>query len=226
MTENATPAAFPAPTTSLHLQGVGQHPALRADELVRGCVTAWNGGELSAVLAVEPASAHFLNVTMQALTWTTEGYELTGEPYARRMRKDRTVGYSPKVTVEIGVLPSEAPVEADEPAPVTRHDFTTVECDLINLAVRLGFADAVEIGVLMLEHGPNAETILARLDDFADARRHCTPAEQSAMRDWFAARESVRVLQAPDDDREDKFGFRAEAVANARAIVERLEVRA
>jgi hypothetical protein len=104
---NVSPT-FPAPTTTVHLQYVGTHHAVRADELTVGCVIVWNGGELSLVTKIERTSKCFLAVTSERLSYSAEhGYQIVksslyGDKYStRRMKLDRAVAYSPRATVEV-----------------------------------------------------------------------------------------------------------------------------
>lgn len=94
-------ATFPAPTTTVHLQCVGEHHALRATELFVGCVTVWNHGGLEVVTRIEQASKCYFNVSIRPVEWTKAGYVVSEKEYVRRMKTSRTVGYSPKATAAL-----------------------------------------------------------------------------------------------------------------------------
>lgn len=102
------------------------------------------------------------------------------------------------------------------PRTLTRFDISLVHRDMLNAAVRIGLVDAVEIGVLIHNHGTNIEAVLDELSEAAYARIHDDPKTRLA---WIEIRESVSCLQEPDDGLPDKFGFRADARARAREVV-------
>jgi hypothetical protein len=95
-------ATFPAPTGSLHLQHVGEHFGIQVSEIVPGCVLVWNTGALTEVVAVVRVSAKFANVIQRSFTRDRAGNVSQDRHFhSRRMKLDRVVGYSPRVTAEI-----------------------------------------------------------------------------------------------------------------------------
>lgn len=100
---NAVARTAPAPTSSIHLQYVGNQHALRVSEVVPGCVLVWNTGALTEVVAVIPMSAKFVNVVQRSFTRHPITGVVTADAHfhSRRMKLDRLVGYSPRVTTEI-----------------------------------------------------------------------------------------------------------------------------
>lgn len=103
MTETLTP---PAPTTSLHLQRVGETDALLTEQLWVGAVVVWNFGSVSMVVGMKQTSKCFYEVTTRSLSWdsATKQWAFTGETYTRRMKIGRAVGYSPHTTAEAANL--------------------------------------------------------------------------------------------------------------------------
>lgn len=94
-----TTPTFPVPSTSLHLQYVGEHMAVLVSELVVGCVVVWNGGAQSLVTEITPVSKCFVNVSLRSLTWTiANGFALSDKVYVRKMKTSRAVAYSPATT--------------------------------------------------------------------------------------------------------------------------------
>ncbi len=73
-------------TGRIHLQGIGNAPAIQASELHAGDRIMWNFGYIYTVVSVEDASAKFI--------WLTERAE-DGKEYTRKLRKDRAVAKLP-----------------------------------------------------------------------------------------------------------------------------------
>lgn len=71
---------------TIHLQGIGNAPAIQASELRAGDRIMWNYGITYTVVSVEDASAKFI--------WLTERAE-DGKEYTRKLRKDRAVAKLP-----------------------------------------------------------------------------------------------------------------------------------
>jgi hypothetical protein len=94
-----TALTFPAPTGSLHLQFVGEQVAIEVENLVPGCMTVWNTGSLEFCVGVERISPKFY--ALKTLSVKIENGLMVvrdGEPFARRCKAGRMVGYSPKAT--------------------------------------------------------------------------------------------------------------------------------
>ena len=79
-------AAAAATTPSIHLQAVGSVRAKRADELQVGDITIWNFGLRARVEAVREVSKCYVEADLRS--------EESGNVNARRMKKDRLVGFS------------------------------------------------------------------------------------------------------------------------------------
>ena len=75
---------------SIHLQGIGQQIAKPAETIAVGDVLVWNYGCLSTVAAVRNVSPKFIEID------TTSD----GKQYTRRLKKDRLVGWSPRLTAD------------------------------------------------------------------------------------------------------------------------------
>jgi hypothetical protein len=72
---------------SVHLQGIGRVPAVRADELQPGMLLSWNWAPAGyKIIAVRSISAHYVEVT--------EASRETGEVHRRRIKKDVMVAAS------------------------------------------------------------------------------------------------------------------------------------
>lgn len=95
--------SFPAPSTTIHLQYVGEHHALIVSELTVGCVTVWNGGGLYVVTNIEEASKCFAAVTMAKVEYAVAGgYSVSNHDlWVRKMKTSRAIGYSPKATAAL-----------------------------------------------------------------------------------------------------------------------------
>lgn len=76
-------------TLGLHLQGVGLHVAKRATEIKIGDVLVWNYGHTSEVVAVREVSPQFIAIDEKSES---------GKVYTRRIKKSRTIAWSPKMT--------------------------------------------------------------------------------------------------------------------------------
>lgn len=83
---------------TIHLQGLGQHPAIPVRDLTVGTVLVWNAGHLSVVTAVERVSPCYHAVTTQPVEFTRDGYVVSSEIYRRRFKGDRLVAVSAEVT--------------------------------------------------------------------------------------------------------------------------------
>ena len=79
-------AVAPASAPSIHLQAVGSVRAKRADELQVGDITIWNFGLRARVEAVREVSKCYVEADLRS--------EESGNVNARRMKKDRLVGFS------------------------------------------------------------------------------------------------------------------------------------
>ena len=79
-------AAAAATTPAIHLQAVGSGRAKRADELQVGDITIWNFGLRARVEAVREVSKCYVEADLRS--------EESGNVNARRMKKDRLVGFS------------------------------------------------------------------------------------------------------------------------------------
>ena len=69
-------------TATIHLQGIGNAPAIQASDLRAGDRIMWNYGYTYTVVSITDVSAKFIGITERA----TDGRE-----YARKLRKDRLV---------------------------------------------------------------------------------------------------------------------------------------
>jgi hypothetical protein len=101
MNAASTSPTFPAPTGSLHLQYVGEQVAIEVESLVAGCITVWNSGGLEMCVGVERVSPKFFSLMTK--TVTVEAGEMVvrdGEPFARRCKVGRMVGYSPAASAK------------------------------------------------------------------------------------------------------------------------------
>lgn len=76
-------------TLGLHLQGVGLHIAKLATEIKVGDVLVWNYGHTSEVVAVRDASPQYLSIDAKCND---------GKVWTRKIKKSRTVAWSPKMT--------------------------------------------------------------------------------------------------------------------------------
>ena len=73
---------------TIHLQGLGEVPAIPARELKPGMLTCWNQSWKEwRVVSVEEASAKFLRVVEEKIS--------DGKRYERRLAKDRLVAAFP-----------------------------------------------------------------------------------------------------------------------------------
>jgi hypothetical protein len=92
---------FPAPTGSLHLQYVGEQIAIEVESLVAGCITVWNSGGLEMCVGVERVSPKFFSLMTKTVT-VEDGKMVVrdGEPFARRCKVGRMVGYSPAASAK------------------------------------------------------------------------------------------------------------------------------
>lgn len=106
-----------ATTKTTHIQGVGQVPAVQAQQLVPGDQVMWNGGHVVEVLAVEEASPCFLRVR---LTSSTPG---DTKPDIRRWKKTAIIG----VQSAQALAPATATTTTEEPeaGEQTEPDFYT-----------------------------------------------------------------------------------------------------
>ena len=75
---------------SIHLQGIGQQIAKPAETIAVGDVLVWNYGCLSTGAAVRNVSPKFIEIDTTA----------DGKQYTRRLKKDRLVGWSPRLTAD------------------------------------------------------------------------------------------------------------------------------
>ena len=66
----------------IHLQGIGNAPAIQASELREGDRIMWNHGYTYTVVSIVDVSAKFIAITERAAD---------GREYTRRLRKDRLV---------------------------------------------------------------------------------------------------------------------------------------
>ncbi len=55
---------------------------------------------------------------------------------------------------------------------IDRFEFNQDERDLLNLAVDLDILDGVELGILMMNHGPNFDPINEKIIQYGYAHRH------------------------------------------------------
>ncbi len=76
-------------TLGLHLQGVGLHIAKLATEIKIGDVLVWNYGHTSEVVAVRDASPQYIAIDEKCES---------GKILTRRIKKSRTIAWSPKMT--------------------------------------------------------------------------------------------------------------------------------
>lgn len=95
-------------------------------------------------------------------------------------------------------------------SPVTsRHDFTQTTRDLLNYAVRIEAVDAVELAVLVVEHGTDVDAILEEVTNSAFACRHHAGQRHTL---WADALDAYRVVQPAeregDSDAIDRFRMR------------------
>jgi hypothetical protein len=83
--------------STVHLQGIGEHKAIPANELRKGMVVVWNYGYKSIVDAIEPSK------TGKTLTLTLTSCE-TKQQHKRRVGADRLVAVDDThVAVVVGV---------------------------------------------------------------------------------------------------------------------------
>lgn len=75
-------------SASIHLQGIGRQIAKPAAEIVIGDVLVWNYGCLSTVVAARSVSPKFVEIDTTC----------DGKQYTRRLKKDRLVAWSPRLT--------------------------------------------------------------------------------------------------------------------------------
>lgn len=75
---------------SKHLQGIGRKTAKPAAEIIVGDVLVWNYGCLSTVDAVRAVSPQFVEIVETC----------DSKQYTRRLKKDRLVCWSPRLTAE------------------------------------------------------------------------------------------------------------------------------
>lgn len=101
--------------------------------------------------------------------------------------------------------------------PITRHDFTATDRDMMMAAITLGLLDAIGLACLVHEHGTDAKAILDEVSDYAEARRHYDGKTMSA---WYALRNAVSYFRTVEQGGEDRFEFKAEANAKARTALE------
>lgn len=76
-------------TLGLHLQGVGLHIAKLATEIRVGDVLVWNYGHTSEVVSIREVSPQFLAIEEKCES---------GKIWPRRIKKSRTIAWSPKLT--------------------------------------------------------------------------------------------------------------------------------
>jgi hypothetical protein len=76
-------------TASVHLQGIGRHPAVPAEDLVEGDVMVWNYGSTSTVVSITPKGTKSLAVVESYVS----KYPIDGEVKTdtRTFRRDRLV---------------------------------------------------------------------------------------------------------------------------------------
>ena len=80
--------------------------------------------------------------------------------------------------------------------PTTRHDYSKDERDLLNVAVKIGVIDAVELGILMIKHGVDTEIIRIEITEAAwslvnaPGTRH---ADWCKANDAFCAKRTARM---------------------------------
>lgn len=99
---NPAAKTFPAATGSLHLQYVGEHVAIEVESLLVGCVTVWNGGGLEMCVGVTQVSPKFFALQTKSIDYMDGKLVVrAGEPFTRRCKVGRMVGYSPKATAQI-----------------------------------------------------------------------------------------------------------------------------
>lgn len=67
---------------TIHLQGIGKHPAIEAQELKVGDVTVWNYGGMNKITGVVKETASFITFELE----TRNGRA------TRRLKKTRLVG--------------------------------------------------------------------------------------------------------------------------------------
>ena len=101
---------------------------------------------------------------------------------------------------------------------ITRHDFTATDRDMMAAAIGLGLLDAIDLACLVHEHGADAKAILDEVSDYAEARRHT---DGQTMSVWCAMRNSVSYFRTVEQGGEDRFGFKADATAKARSVLEK-----
>jgi hypothetical protein len=80
---------------SIHLQGIGRHPAKPAAELTPGDVTVWNYGGTETVVSVAPKGKQSLTVVVSYISqsYPTKGQQVQA---TRTLRKDRLVAVRPQ----------------------------------------------------------------------------------------------------------------------------------
>lgn len=83
---------------------------------------------------------------------------------------------------------------------ISRHDFTKGQRELLNYAVQIQLLDAVELGVLIANHGPDMEAIRKELDEFAWVLRTGSEEERNRRNQWITARNWVVIIVDADPD--------------------------
>jgi len=98
--EEVKPTGPRSPEGTIHLQAIGEYPAIRARNLRVGDVTVWNYGSKETISSFGKETDNFITVNI---------VDRNGKTWERRLKKDRLVG------VEIG---KEGTPEQPKPAPV------------------------------------------------------------------------------------------------------------